>query len=72
VSRLEGVDDRQHSRGLGLAALEGFDGQREPRCVGEQSESDLRFRRRSLENPVREAVTGIGLEVQGAHVEQDQ
>ena len=31
VSRLEGVDDRQHSRGLGLVALEGFDGQREPR-----------------------------------------
>ena len=43
VSGLEGVDHRQHGRGLGLVALESFDGQRETRGVGEQAHGDLRF-----------------------------
>jgi hypothetical protein len=41
VSGLERVDDRQHGGGLGLVALERFDGQREPGGIGEQSEGDL-------------------------------
>jgi hypothetical protein len=43
VGGLEGVDHRQHGGSLGLVALEGFHGQREPRSVGEQPDGDLRI-----------------------------
>jgi hypothetical protein len=39
----EGIDHRQHGRGLGLVALECLDGKREPGGVGEQPDGDLRI-----------------------------
>jgi hypothetical protein len=44
VGGLERVDHRQHGRGFGLGALEGFDCQWEAGGVGEQTDGDLRFK----------------------------
>ena len=70
---LERGDDRQHGRGFGLVTLERFDHQRHPRSVGEQPESDLRLQSAFLGKPrLAEPVAGVGLEVQGADIEEHQ
>ena len=70
---LEGVDDRHHRGGLGLVALERRDVEREPGGVGEQAQGDLRVQTAFLrESRLAEPVTGIGLEVQCAHVIEHQ
>ena len=73
VGGLERVDDRHHRGGLGLVALERRDGQRESGGVGEQAEGDLRVQTAFLgKSRLTEPVTGIGLEVQCAHVVEHQ
>ena len=73
VGGLEGVDHRQHRVGLDRVALERRHGQREPGRVGEQPEGDLRVHAAFLGEPgLAESVTGIGFEIQGAHVVEHQ
>jgi hypothetical protein len=70
---LERVDHRHHSGGLGLVALEGLHGQREPRGIGQQSEGDLRLEAAFLGKAgFAEPVTGICFEVQRRDVEEHQ
>ncbi len=69
----ERLDDREHRLGLGLVSLEGLDRQGEPGGVGEQADGDLRLQPAFLGEPwLPEPIAGVGLEVQGRHVIQDQ
>ena len=68
----ERLDDRNHRGGLRLGALEGVDHQREPVLVGQQADGDLRLQAAFLgEARLPEPVPGIGLEIQGADVENE-
>lgn len=69
----ERLDHRQHRGGLGLVALERVDHQREPGRVGQQADGDLGLQATFLGGPgLAEPVTGVGLEVQGCHVIEQQ
>jgi len=69
----ERLDDRQHRLGLGLVPLKRADHEREPVGAGEQPDGDLRLQPPLLGKPaLPEPVPGVGLEVQGADVIQDQ
>ena len=69
----ERLDDRQHGAGLGLVAFEGVDHQREPTCVGQQPDRDLRLQPALFAEPgLAKTVALISLEVQRGHVIQHQ
>ena len=67
------LDHRQHRLGLGPVPLEGGDHQREPVLAGQQADGDLRFQAAFPGEPgLTEPVTLVGLEIEGAHVVEDQ
>ena len=77
ISQLVGIhertDGRQHRSGLAPVALERVNHQRKPACVGEQPDSDLRLQAAFFGEPgLTEPVPGIGLEVQGGHIVENQ
>jgi hypothetical protein len=77
ISQLVGIhertDGRQHRSGLAPVALERVNHQRKPACVGEQPDRDLRLQAAFFGEPgLTEPVPGIGLEVQGGHIVENQ
>lgn len=73
VRGLERGDHRQHGRGLRLVALERGDHQREPGRIRQQPDRDLWLQPALLGEPwLTEPVAGVGLEIQGGDIEEDQ